>query len=335
MLLLIYWALRLPALGQRIALLVRQYPSHRSRALRLLEPLGAPDEERALTHASPTREQHEHPIEATGVRIDFEAVTVRAAGHTLLDGVDFHVAPGEHLAIVGRSGAGKSTLVGVLLGWHRPASGEVQIDGVPLDGSQIAALRRKTAWVDPAIALWNEALIDNLLYGSSSAALERVGVVLNEADLLELVANLPAGLQTELGEGGGLLSGGEGQRVRLGRALLRADVRLVILDEPLRGLDRSRRAALLERIRGLWPRATLLCVTHDIEETLDFPRVVVVDGGTIVQDGPPRELAEAAESHYAAMLQREREVHEQLWRRASWRRLAIRDGRVHEQGVES
>ncbi|MFV8749856.1 ATP-binding cassette domain-containing protein [Nannocystaceae bacterium ST9] len=332
MLLLIYWALRLPMLGQRIAQLVRQYPSHRSRALRLLEPLGAPDEERALTNPNPTHASHEHAIEPSGVRIDFDAVSVRAAGHTLLDGVDLHVAPGEHLAIVGRSGAGKSTLVALLLGWHRPASGEVRVDELALDGGRIAALRRQTAWVDPAIALWNETLIDNLIYGSSSAALDRVGTALADADLLELVANLPAGLQTELGEGGGLLSGGEGQRVRLGRALLRADVRLVILDEPLRGLDRARRSALIERVRGLWPRATLLCVTHDIEETLEFPRVLVVDEGMIVQDGPPRELAEQPEGRYAAMLRREREVHEQLWRRASWRRLEIREGRVHEQG---
>ncbi|HLT40314.1 MAG TPA: ATP-binding cassette domain-containing protein, partial [Enhygromyxa sp.] len=266
-----------------------------------------------------------------GVRIDMTDVCVRAAGHTLLDELELHVEPGEHLAIVGRSGAGKSSLVGLLLGWHRPAHGEVTIDGVTLDGARIAALRRETAWIDPAIALWNQPLLDNLLYGSGAEALERVGPTLGHAELLDLIANLPAGLQTELGEGGGLLSGGEGQRVRLARALLRASVRLVILDEPLRGLDRPRRAALLARVRELWPRATLLCVTHDIEETLDFPRVVVVDDGRIVQDGPPRELADDREGRYAAMLEREREVHEQLWRRPGWRRLEIRAGQIHER----
>lgn len=325
MLLLIYWALRLPALGERIAQLVRQYPGHRSRALRLLEPLGAPEDERAPlmdNELAPTR---------SGVRIDITEVSVRAAGHTLLDGVELHVEPGEHLAIVGRSGAGKSSLISLLLGWHKAAHGQVMIDGAPLDGDRIAALRRQTAWVDPAIALWNEPMLDNLLYGSSTEALDRVGATLDHAELLDLVANLPAGLQTSLGEGGGLLSGGEGQRVRLARALLRSDVRLVLLDEPLRGLDRTRRKTLLERIRSLWPHATLLCVTHDIEETLDFPRVVVVDNGTIVQDGPPRELADDREGHYAAMLEREREVHEQLWGRAGWRRLEVRSGQVYAQ----
>lgn len=328
MLLLIYWALRLPMLGERIAQLVRQVPGHRSRALRLLEPLGAPDEEQA--HGpEPGASTASEP--SGGVRLALEQVSVVAAGHTLLDAVDLRVEPGEHLAIVGRSGAGKSTLVSLLLGWHRPAAGRLLVDGHALDGSRIAALRRATAWVDPAIALWNETLIDNLLYGTSSAALDRVGASLRDAELLELVANLPAGLQTELGEGGGLLSGGEGQRVRLGRALLRDAVRLVVLDEPLRGLDRARRAALITRARERWPHATLLCVTHDIEETLDFPRVVVVDAGAIVQDGPPRELADAAEGPYATMLAREREVHAELWRRADWRRIAIDEGRVRER----
>lgn len=326
MLLLIYWALRIPTLGERIAQLVRQYPGHRSRALRLLEPLGAPDEEQAHARADAAT-----ATPTLGVEITLEQVSVVAAGSTLLDAVDLHIAPGEHLAIVGRSGAGKSTLVSLLLGWHRPASGELCVDGHPLDGTRIATLRSATAWVDPAIALWNDTLIDNLLYGSGSSALERVGAGLRDAELLELVANLPAGLQTALGEGGGLLSGGEGQRVRLGRALLRDVVRLVVLDEPLRGLDRARRAALIARARTLWPDATLLCVTHDIEETLDFPRVLVVEAGTIVQDGPPRELADDAAGAYATMLAREREVHAQLWRRPDWRRLEIHEGRVRER----
>ncbi len=330
MLLLIYWALRIPTLGERIAQLVRQYPGHRSRALRLLEPLGAPDEEQAEEQAH-ARADAATATPTQGVAITLEQVSVVAAGSTLLDAVDLHVAPGEHVAIVGRSGAGKSTLVSLLLGWHHAASGQLRVDGHRLDGTRIAALRSATAWVDPAIALWNDTLIDNLLYGSGSGALERVGAGLRDAELLELVANLPAGLQTALGEGGGLLSGGEGQRVRLGRALLREAVRLVVLDEPLRGLDRARRAALITRARALWPDATLLCVTHDIEETLDFPRVLVVEAGAIVQDGPPRELADDAVGAYATMLAREREVHAQLWRRPDWRRLEIHEGRVRER----
>lgn len=328
MLLLVYWSLQLPELGARIGELVRQYPGHRSRALRLLEPIGAPDEDR-----SPSEDGSSPPSEPDrpGVAISWRDVGVRAAGHTVLDDITLTIEPGEHIAIVGPSGAGKSSLVGLLLGWHRAARGEVRIDGELLDGHRTAALRRQTAWVDPAIALWNLALVDNLLYGSPSEALDRVGPALREADLLELVANLPDGLQTSLGEGGALLSGGEGQRVRVARALLRPGVRLVILDEPLRGLDRERRTALIRRIRAWWPKATLLCVSHDLEETREFPRVLVLADGRLVEDGPPERLLADPKGTYATMLEQERRVHAQLWHRSDWRRLTIRDGSICER----
>jgi ATP-binding cassette subfamily B protein len=330
MLLLVYWSLQLPDLGARIGELVRQYPGHRSRALRLLEPIGAPDEDRSPSHADAPNEIRSLTLDPPGVSLKLDAVTVRASGHMVLDDISLTIEPGEHVAIVGPSGAGKSSLVGLLLGWHRPAQGELQIDGELLDGHRLAALRRETAWIDPAVALWNQALVDNLLYGSPSEALERVGPALREADLLDLVANLPEGLQTPLGEAGALLSGGEGQRVRLARALLRPGVRLVILDEPLRGLDRERRSALIRRIRAWWPRATLLCVSHDLEETREWPRVVVLADGHVVEDGPPERLLADADGAYATMLAQERQVHTQLWQRSDWRRLTIADGSVIE-----
>jgi ABC-type bacteriocin/lantibiotic exporter with double-glycine peptidase domain len=332
MLLLVYWSLQLPDLGARIGELVRQYPGHRSRALRLLEPIGAPDEDRSPSDAEP-RVEHTGK-DQPGIAMQLESVSVRAAGHTVLDDITLTIEPGEHVAIVGPSGAGKSSLVGLLLGWHRPAQGELRIDGERLDGHRLAALRRETAWVDPAVALWNQALVDNLLYGSPSEALDRVGPALREADLLELVANLPEGLQTPLGEAGALLSGGEGQRVRLARALLRPGVRLVILDEPLRGLDRERRTALIRRIRAWWPSATILCVSHDLEETQEFPRVVVLADGQVVEDGPPERLLADADGVYATMLAQERQVHAQLWQRPDWRRLTIANGEVIEHRTQ-
>src|SRR5262249_61727112 len=103
------------------------------------------------------------------------------------------------------------------------------------------------AWVDPAVHLWNTTLLDNLLYGTNPDEAPAVGAVVEDASLIDVLRRLPEGLQTPLGEGGGLLSGGQGQRVRLGRALVRADARLVLLDEPFRGLDREQRRALLRR----------------------------------------------------------------------------------------
>src|SRR5206468_5374577 len=104
----------------------------------------------------------------------------------------------------------------------------------------LARLRRETVWVEPTVYLWNRSLLENLRYGVDGSG-RPVEEAIGEADLDEVLGRLPIGLQTPLGEGGALLSGGEGQRVRLGRGVLRASPRLVILDEAFRGLERPRR----------------------------------------------------------------------------------------------
>jgi ATP-binding cassette subfamily B protein len=137
-------------------------------------------------------------------------------------------------------------------------------------------------------------------------------------------------MKTELGEGGGLVSGGEGQRVRLGRAMHRPGSRLVLLDEPFRGLDREKRRKLLAEARRHWQAATLMCVTHDVGETLGFPRVLVIEDGRIIEDGDPGTLAKDANSRYRQLLDAEDAVRRGLWESAEWRRLVIDDGRLQE-----
>jgi len=323
-LLLVYWILNLPLLGQTVGTLAWQYPSLRNVTLRLMEPLGAPEEpvpaERALQ--TDTR--------SSGVAFAFEGVTVVAAGHTILDNIHLHVARGSHVAIVGPSGAGKSSLVGLLLGWHRPASGRVLVDGELLDAARLEQLRRETAWVDPQVHLWNRSFLENLRYGAQPDAPLAVEEALESADLGDVLQRMPDGLQTQLGEGGALVSGGEGQRVRMGRAMLRPDVRLVILDEPARGLDRSRRQEMVSRARALWKDATLICITHDLGDTDQFERVLVIERGCIVEDGAPKELARNAGSRYRALLGAERMVREEMWSSRLWRRLRIEQGRLVE-----
>jgi ATP-binding cassette subfamily B protein len=180
------------------------------------------------------------------------------------------------------------------------------------------------------VQLWNRSCLENHRYGSPQDGSTPVGAAIEAADLRGLLEKLPDGLQTPLGEGGALVSGGEGQRVRLGRALVRPGVRLAILDEPFRGLDRERRRELLERARSAWRHATLLCITHDVGETRAFERVIVVERGRIVEDGRPSELAARAGSRYAALLEAERAVRDGLWGRAGWRRLRLESGRLVE-----
>ncbi len=330
-LLLFYWTLNLPALGSSLADQIQNYPMLRNRMLRILEPLGAPDEEQTWRMGD---EQAGPPDDKTGskqpVEILMQDVFVLAGGHEILKQIDLAVKPGEHLAIVGLSGAGKSSLLGLLLGWHRPARGVLRVDGERLDGRRLSDLRKETAWVDPAVQLWNRSLYDNLRYGVEQAAGAPIGNTLERADLLDVLERLPEGMKTGLGEGGGLVSGGEGQRVRLGRAMHRTGIRLVLLDEPFRGLDREKRRRLLAEARRHWQRTTLVCVTHDVGETLGFPRVLVIEEGRIIEDGDPEVLAGNPDSRYRQLLDAEQAVRRGLWESAEWRRLVIDDGRLHE-----
>ena len=203
------------------------------------------------------------------------------------------------------------------------------MDGVRLAGTQLEMLRRHTAWVDPGIQIWNQPFIDNLTFASADDGIGRVGTIIDAANLRGVLQKLPQGLQTYLGEGGGLLSGGEGQRVRLARALLQTDARLALLDEPFRGMDRAQRSALLADARQWWKDITLLCVTHDVGETLSFNRVLVVEDGRIIEDGAPADLAARA-SRYRALLDSERQVRGQWWQGRQWRRLRLQQGRLQD-----
>jgi ATP-binding cassette subfamily B protein len=373
-LLLIYWALNLPALGQEINLLARQYPALRNITLRLVEPLGAaqsdipaeaaadmagnvadnmagnvikraeaaaqtaitiiPDgSDHQMVAADRITVEQQHRL-AMGMAkpgenrpfIAMQGVSVKAAGHIILESIDLSIKAGEEIAIVGSSGAGKSSLAGLLLGWHRPADGQLLIDGAPLDDAALAALRSQTAWIDPAVQLWNRPLLNNLNYGAPSATAAPLGQIIEQAELRSLLEKLPDGLQTPLGESGALVSGGEGQRVRFGRALLRPAVKLIIMDEPFRGLDRETRRELLARARRLWRGQTLLCITHDLNETRSFPRVIVIEGGRIVADGRPDALVEQPDSRYQALLHAEAAARERIWSTDIWQRWRLEKG---------
>jgi ATP-binding cassette subfamily B protein len=184
--------------------------------------------------------------------------------------------------------------------------------------------------VDPTVQVWNRSLYENLTYGAAPLTSSDIGGVLDAAQLRECVHRLPGGMGTLLGDGGALLSGGEGQRVRLGRALMRRAARLVILDEPARGLDRHARIAAVRRCRDQWPDATLVCVTHDVAQTLEFPRVIVMHGGRVVENGPPAALAADSKTRYSRMLESEHQGRQRLWSADSWRRVLVRDGVVEE-----
>jgi ABC-type bacteriocin/lantibiotic exporter with double-glycine peptidase domain len=338
-LLVVFWALRFPILGQRLMVLSRSFPSAMNKVRRLLEIIGEINDEPARRTPElgsiASAPDDDVPVDtASGVSIAMEKVRIKGGGHTILDKISLTIAPGEHVAIVGVSGAGKSTLVGLLLGWLRPARGEIKVDGEVLDQLGIERLRRTTAWVDPAISIWNQSLLDNVRYGNDAAHGWSLDAALKGAEMLDILESLPEGLQTSLGEGGGLVSGGQGQRVRLARAMLRSGVRLAILDEPFRGLDRDRRARLLAESRRLWANITLLCVTHDVEHTQEFDRVLVIENGRIIENAPPKELLANESSRYAELLRADQDNRALLWGGGMWRQWWLADGRLTEKPVD-
>ena len=322
LLLLVYWALSIPSMGQQLASIVWSLPGLRNTLLRFLEPLGSQEDEIA---------ERRMRSDSRGVKLEIDGVRVIAGGHLILDDVSLSVAPGEHVGIVGLSGAGKSSLVGLLLGWHKPARGCVRVDDVPLDATRLAQLRRETAWIDPQVHLFGTTLFDNLAYGNNGDAAVRMSLAMEDSGLVDVLERLPDGLQTSLGEGGALVSGGEGQRVRMGRALARSGVRLAILDEPARGLGRDARRSFLETARRHFGGATMLCITHDIADTLEFDRILVVEQGHILEHGSPGELRENPGSRYRALLDQESAVQRQMWSHRMWRRLRMSSGVLHEE----
>ncbi len=330
LLLLVYWSLNIPGIGREIAKLACEYPLHRNVALRLLEPLNALETQVPKQPQMPSPGQRVKSVAATGISISMNEVSVVAGGHTILHDISLKIEPGSHVAVIGPSGAGKSSFIGLMLGWSAPASGTLLADNEDLAGANLDKLRLHTSWIDPSIQLWNCSLLDNLRYGLMSEAAMPPGQAVDAADLISVVERLPEGLQTTLGDGGALVSGGEGQRVRLGRAMLRPGVRLVLLDEPFRGLDASARQELLADVRRLWRNATLLFVTHDIAHTRSFDRVLVMDAGAIVEDGAPAELSRLSGSRYSALLRREAELKRDLLQGAGWRRVNIENGVLSE-----
>jgi ABC-type bacteriocin/lantibiotic exporter with double-glycine peptidase domain len=320
--LFVYWILMLPVLGMELAFLIQQYPQHRNVTLRLLEPLGA--EESASDEGVDVSDGSESAPRAPTLTL--HDVTVQQAGNQVLAVPELVIRAGEQVGIVGVSGAGKSSLVGLLLGWYRPNSGQVLIDGKPLLGAELAQLRRHTIWVDPTVQLWNRSLLENLRYGSEGER-KSLGDAVEAAELDEVLARLPMGLQTPVGANGALLSGGEGQRVRLARGVCRGQPSLVILDEAFCGLERVRRSALLAAARRRWKDATFLCITHDIAETSSFGRVLVIEGGRIVEDGAPETLSAQAESRYAQLLLAEKRALARL-SGSEWRRFRVESGYV-------
>ena len=211
------------------------------------------------------------------------------AGDPVLDGLSFRLAPGETAALVAASGGGKSTLAKLLLGFHSPCKGELRIDGVDLAELDLVDLRRTIGVVFQEPFLFRGSLAENLRYGAPQVADARVLEAAEAVGLESLLRALPRGLASDLTEAGRSLSGGERQRVALGRAVLRSPA-LLVLDEATSAIDSETEEAIFERLAPWLAARTVLVMAHRFSTVRRLPRVVVLENGRLLGDGPPQAL---------------------------------------------
>jgi ATP-binding cassette subfamily B protein len=226
------------------------------------------------------------PSPAEGA-IAFEAVTFRYPTRpevAALHDFSLDVAPGETVAVVGPSGAGKSTLFQLLERFYDPQAGSVRIDGVALPEADPAAIRERIAIVPQETVIFGASARDNLRYGrwdADDAAIWHAAEAANAADFLRA---LPQGLETFLGEGGARLSGGQRQRIAIARALLR-DAPILLLDEATSALDAESERLVQEALERLMRDRTTLVIAHRLATVRAAGRIIVMDGGRIVETG--------------------------------------------------
>jgi ATP-binding cassette subfamily B protein len=208
----------------------------------------------------------------------------------VLDGVSFHVEPGEKVAIVGPSGAGKSTIFHLLLRFYDPKAGAVTFDGVRLPDADPAALRRHIALVPQDTAIFAMSVRDNIRFGRLDASDAEIERAAEDAAAASFIRAMPQGYDTLVGERGITLSGGQRQRIAIARAILR-QAPLLLLDEATSSLDAESETLVQTALTRLMQGRTTLVIAHRLATVLSCDRILVLDQGRIVEEGTHDSLA--------------------------------------------
>ncbi|WP_370460589.1 ABC transporter ATP-binding protein [Pseudarthrobacter sp. GA104] len=230
------------------------------------------------------------PLGTVRGAIEFRGVTAAyIAGRPVLRGVDLTIPAGRKTAIIGPSGSGKSTLVSLLARMLDPVEGSVRIDGRDLRDATLGSVRSALGVVLQEAVLFAGTIRENIRYGRLDASDREVEQAARLAHAHGFIAALPEGYDTVVGERGGTLSGGQRQRLSIARALLR-DSPVVVLDEVTTGLDQASRAEVMAGLDTLTRGRTTVWITHEASVALACDRVVWLQDGQVLLDGPPDEL---------------------------------------------
>ncbi|MEE3083414.1 MAG: ABC transporter ATP-binding protein [Candidatus Thermoplasmatota archaeon] len=222
--------------------------------------------------------------------IEFEAITFGYPGReNVFSELNLKIKGGEMIGVVGSTGSGKTTLVRMLLRFVEPSSGELKWCGSRLEDWKLQRLRESISLVDQHITLFPTSILENIRYGDLEADDERVMAAARAAEATEFIESLPEQWGTLIGEGGHRLSGGQRQRIAIARAVLK-DAPLLLLDEATSAVDNETEAALQRSIESVTRGRTAVIIAHRLSTVRKADRIIVLDNGCVVEDGPHDEL---------------------------------------------
>ncbi len=241
---------------------------------------------------TPEEDRGGHEAERVQGHIELQGLGFHYPGSEekeVLHSVDLEIHPGETIALVGRSGSGKTTITNLLLRFYNHTSGEIRIDGVPIQEYRLHNLRQQIALVGQNVALFNDTVAANIAYGPLQSDEEKIIQAAKAAHAMEFIEELSDGLQTLIGENGVMLSGGQRQRLAIARAFMK-DAPILILDEATSALDNESERYIQDALKELTKGRTTIVIAHRLSTIEHADRIVVMKEGAIVESGNHVEL---------------------------------------------
>jgi ATP-binding cassette subfamily B protein len=299
MMFLVYLAMLLEPLAV-LATSVTQFQSNLAGFDRVLDLLNEPQE---MADSPGTVRVRKRDVIG---RISLKGVGFRYPGgdRDVLRGIDLDVEPGETIALVGRSGSGKTTLTNLIARFYDPSEGTIELDGVDLRTIEVESYRRCLGIVEQDVFLFDGTVAENIAYADRQASPGEIEYAARVANAAEFIEALPNGYDTLVGERGVRLSGGQRQRLAIARAVL-ADPRIFIMDEATSNLDSESERLIQQSLANLLVGRTSFVIAHRLSTIQDADRILVLDGGMIVEVGTHAELMSGS-GHYRDMVDLQR-----------------------------